>query len=415
MTVNEAEYAWSRHVVTVPVGTTAFELPVKIYAAKGDGALWLDAEVTQPVETYPVAVDEITVTGAEMKLIGEQGKGVPVESTYLDTAEGMTALEWTSRTDSFALTLPFSFMWNGVEVTAITLYAYGGVSMDGSTVGIRIHNRYNYTWGYTYAQPANGIYYQSGETGGRQFFKIRFDGYSYYSYTTDAYRSVFELFLFSDGTMFLNSVKAPSTCYNRFYLNSASQTFTVNNGGSAYVIITSADSGVTWAFETLDGAQRTTLFLVRKDGTIHTVTDGVLTATDVTELTGAAFLEYGFATLSDFVPEGAYSVLCWSTGTAPTVTAKVTGSPPPQEMTCTVDMSHTSISGIQQLSAEYSGTVELSHKTDGDWIGPVALSDWVAQDTAALWASLGEDKLLHLKFLLYGGAEFTRFKITFKN
>ena len=159
----------------------------------------------------------------------------------------------------------------------------------------------------------------------------------------------------------------------------------------------------------------TTLFLVRKGGTIHTITDGVLIATDIVELTGAAFLEYGFATLSDFAPEGEYSVLCWSTGTAPKVTARVTGSPPPQDLTCTVDMSHPSISGIQQLSAEYSGTVELSHKAGAGWIGPVALSDWVAQDAAALWDSLGADKLLHLKFHLYGGAEFTRFKITFKN
>ena len=78
-------------------------------------------------------------------------------------------------------------------------------------------------------------------------------------------------------------------------------------------------------------------------------------------------------------------------------------------------MSHPSISGIQQLSAEYSGTVKLSHKTDGEWVGPVSLSDWVGQDVNNLWNSLGEDKLLHLKFCLYGGAEFSRFKITFKN
>lgn len=115
--INEADYAWSRHVVTVPVGTTAFELPVKIYAARGDGALWLDSEATTAVTEFPVAVDEITVTGAEMILIGEQGKGVPVASTYLDTAEGMTALEWTSRTDKFTVPLPFEFKWAGTAYT----------------------------------------------------------------------------------------------------------------------------------------------------------------------------------------------------------------------------------------------------------------------------------------------------------
>ena len=412
--VNENEYVWGRHVVTVPVGTTVFELPMKIYAAKGDGAIWLDTEATTAVTEFPVAVDEITVTGAEMILIGEQGKGVPVENIYLDTAEGMTALEWTSRSDKFPMTLPFPFMWNGTEITEFNLYAYGCLSFVGTTLSVRIHSYWLSSW----AEPTNGIYWQTGTSGGRQFFKVRFDGTSYYSSSTDAYRSIWELFIFDDSTVFINSIYAPTTTsrmYNQFYIGSA-QTFTVNPGGSQYIVATSADSGVTWAFDYLDGAQRTTLFLVRKDGTIHTVIDGVLTATDITELTGAAFLEYGFAMLSDFVPEGEYSVLCWSTGQAPAVTAKLTGSPPPQEMTCTVDMSHPSISGIQQMTAEYSGTVELCHRiTDGAWTEPVALSDWVAQDFNALYASLGEDKLLYLKFYLYGSAEFINFRITFIN
>ncbi|MBP3389136.1 MAG: hypothetical protein J6K98_04590 [Clostridia bacterium] len=410
MTVQESEYTWSRYVTTVPEGTTAFEQPIKIYAVKGDGVPYLDTEATQPITAYPVAVDSITVVGGSLTLIGEQGRGVPVASTYLDTAEGMTKSELT-RTQSEVITLPFAITWNGAQYTEITLYGNGRVYING-TSAIRIHSYWLASWMDAY----NGLYTQTGTSGGRQFFKIRFDGTCVYSNTTsDSYKSIWELFLFDDGSVFINSIYCPTVnTTNNFYIGAA-QTYTVNPGGSQYIVATSADDGVTWAFDYLDGAQRTTLFLVRKGGTIHTVADGMLTATDVTELTGAAFLEYGFATLSDFVPEGEYSVLCWSTGSAPTVSVKVTGSPPPQELTCTVDMSHPSISSIQQLSAEYSGTVELSHKTDGGWIGPGALSDWVAQDTAALWASLGADKLLHLKFHLYGGAEFTRFKITYKN
>ena len=412
MIVNEADYAWSRHVVTVPVGTTAFELPVKIYAAKGDGALWLDAEATQPIESYPVAVDEITVTGAEMKLIGEQGRGIPVEGTYLDTVEGMTALEWTSRTDKFTVPLPFEFKWAGTAYTEFTLSAAGIISFNsGSTYHIRVHSYWLATW----CSPDVGIYTQTGTSGGRQFVKVRFDGTCYYGSSTDVYRSIWELFMFDDGSVFINSIQAPTTGTTNAFNPGTSQAFTINPGGSQYIIATSADDGTTWAFDYLDGAQRTTLFLIRKEGVLHTVTSGALTAIEATEQEAAVFLEHGFEDLSAFVPEGEYSVLCWSTGTAPTVTARVTGSPPPQDLTCTVDMSHPSISGIQQLSAEYSGTVELSHKAGAGWIGPVALSDWVAQDVNALWASLGADKLLHLKFHLYGGAKFTRFKITFKN
>lgn len=413
MIVNEADYAWSRHVVTVPVGTTAFELPVKIYAVKGDGAAYVDAEMTTPITAFPIAVDAITVTGAELTLIGEQGRGVPVESVYLDTVEGMTALEWASRSDKFTVTLPFEFHWAGTAYTEFTLYAAGVVSFNGgSTYHIRVHSYWLATWG----QPTTGIYTQAGTSGGRQFVKVRFDGTCCYAYTTDTCRSIWELFLFDDSSIFINSIQAPTTSTTNAFNPGTSQAFTVNPGGSQYISATSADSGVTWAFDYLDGAQRTTLFLVRKGGTLHTVADGMLTATDVTELTGAAFLEYGFATLSDFVPEGEYSVLCWSTGTAPTVTAKVTGSPTPQELTCTVDMSHPSIKGISLLSAEYSGTVELQHSTNqGNWTEWLSLGDWVAQDCNALYDSLSADKLLYLRFRIYGGAQFSRFKITFKN
>jgi len=409
--VNESEYGWSRHVVTVPVGTTAFELPVKIYAVRGDGALWLDSEATTAVTEFPVAVDEITVTGAEMILIGEQGKGVPVASIYLDTAEGMTRSELT-RSQSEVVTLPFSFTWNGAQYTEITLYGNGRVYING-TYAIRIHSYLLASWMDAY----NGLYTQTGTSGSRQFFKIRFDGTCYYSNTTsDSYKSIWELFLFDDGSVFINSIYCPTVnTTNNFYIGAA-QAFTVNPGGNQYIVATSADSGVTWAFDYLDGAQRTTLFLIRKDGALHTVTEGALEAVPATELTAAVFLEHGFEPLSAFTPEGEYSVLCWSTGQAPTVTATLTGSPPPQALTCTVDLSHPSISGIQQMTAEYSGTVELCHRiTDGEWTQPVALSDWVAQDFNTLYDTLGEDKLLYLKFWLYGGAEFTNFRITFIN
>ena len=157
-------------------------------------------------------------------------------------------------------------------------------------------------------------------------------------------------------------------------------------------------------------------FLVRKDGVLYTVADGVLTAIDSTDLTAEVFLEHGFENLKDFVPEGEYSVLSWSSEQAPALTATVTGPAPPQEMTCTVDLSHSSITGIALLAADYGGNVLLSHRIgDGAWSAPMSLGEWVAQDCAALWESLGEDRLLYLKFTLHSGATLTRFKITLKN
>ena len=412
MIVNEADYSWYRHLTTVPVGTTVFEQPMKIYAAKGSGTLWLDEAATEAVTAFPVAVDAITVTGGEMRLIGEQGRGTPVSAEYLNTAEGMTALEWTSRSDKFPLTLPFPIKWNGTELTELALYAYGVLTFDdGKTFSIRVHSYWLSSWG----EPTNGIYWQTGTSGTKRFFKVRFDGTCYYSYSTNVYRSIWELFLFDDGSIFINSIQAPTTGTSNLLNPGTSQSFTINPGGSQYIYATSADDGVTWSYDYLEGGGSSTLFLVRKDGTICTAAGGALTAVDEPELTAAVFLEHGFEALSNFSPDGEYSLLSWSAGTAPTMTATVKGTAHPQELTCTVELGHPSITGIQQITAEYSGAVELCHRTDGAWTEPVPLSDWVAQDKNALYNSVGADGLLHLKFYLYGGAEFTQFRMTFTN
>lgn len=410
MIVNEADYSWYRHLTTVPVGTTVFEQPMKIYAARGDGALWLDEAATEAVTSFPVAVDAITVTGGEMRLIGEQGRGCPVSAEYLNTSDGMT-LSTLERTASEVVVLPFPIKWSGAEYTEITLYGNGRIYINGVNA-IRVHSY----WLTSYMGALNGMYTQIGTTGDKQFYKIRFDGSCYYTNTTDAYKSVWELFFLDDGSIFINDIYCPTySTSNYFYINSASQTFTVNPGGSQYIYATSADDGVTWSFDYLEGGGSSTLFLVRKDGTIYTAASGTLTAVDETELTAAVFLEHGFEALSDFTPDGEYSVLSWSAGTAPTMTATVKGTAYPQELTCTVELGHPSITGIQQITAEYSGTVELCHRTDGAWTEPVPLSDWVAQDKNALYNSVGADGLLHLKFYLYGGAEFTLFRMTFTN
>lgn len=410
MIVNESDYSWYRHLTTVPVGTMVFEQPMKIYAAKGNGALWLDEAATEAVTSFPVAVDAITVTGGEMRLIGEQGQGTPVSAEYLNTSEGMT-LSTLERTASEVVVLPFPIKWSGAEYTEITLYGNGRIYINGVNA-IRVHSY----WLTSYMGALNGMYTQIGTTEDKQFYKIRFDGSCYYTNTTDAYKSVWELFFLDDGSIFINDIYCPTySTSNYFYINSASQTFTVNPGGSQYIYATSADDGVTWSFDYLEGGGSSTLFLVRKNGSIYTVASGTLTAVGETELTAAVFLEHGFEALSDFTPDGEYSVLSWSAGTAPTMTATVKGTAHPQELTCTVELGHPSITGIQQITAEYSGTVELCHRTDGAWTEPVPLSQWVAQDKKALYNSVGADGLLHLKFYLYGGAEFTQFRMTFTN
>ena len=162
-------------------------------------------------------------------------------------------------------------------------------------------------------------------------------------------------------------------------------------------------------------------YLVRKAGTLYTVADGAIVPLEAAEVSAAVFREYGldaappWGTISGLIdPE----VLLWydTAELAPVVSATVTTGVPPQEMVCTADLSDDSIVGISLLTAEYSGTVLLSHCTEeGAWSDPEDLGVWITRDCDALYESLGEERLLHLKFILYGGATLTRFKITMRN
>ena len=161
-------------------------------------------------------------------------------------------------------------------------------------------------------------------------------------------------------------------------------------------------------------------YLLRVSGVLYTITDGALAALEATTPTAQVFQEYGLDVMPTWEEISSLAdpeILLWhETQETPKLSATITTGVPPQEMTCTVDMSHESITGIFLLSADYGGTVLLSHRVaGGEWTEPVTLGEWIAQDCAALYQSLGDEKLLYLKFILHNGATLTRFKITFQN
>jgi hypothetical protein len=160
------------------------------------------------------------------------------------------------------------------------------------------------------------------------------------------------------------------------------------------------------------------LYLTDIDGKFYRSVNEALEETPVTVLSAKEFVEYGstlFPT-SDLLPENPKIFLWVPITTSKRLRWTATATPHPQELTQTIDMSDSTIMGIESIAAVYTGTVTISHKVaGGEWTEPVALSDWIVQDCTALCASVGEDRMMDLKFYLYGGAVLTSLTITYIN
>ena len=86
-------------------------------------------------------------------------------------------------------------------------------------------------------------------------------------------------------------------------------------------------------------------------------------------------------------------------------------------MSVAVDMSSVSITGIELLSAEYTGHIGVIASVDNGttYSDEMTIGAWLHTDVVELWNSLPENRMLLLTFILYEDAHFTRFKITYEN
>lgn len=108
-------------------------------------------------------------------------------------------------------------------------------------------------------------------------------------------------------------------------------------------------------------------YLVKDNDTIYTVSDGALI-----EVTGTINSELFMTSGVDTIPDGALlttlsapEVLCWTdSDTLPTLTATVKGIPIGQYISKVIDMSDESISGINNVTVECTGTPWFSCSFD---------------------------------------------------
>lgn len=130
-------------------------------------------------------------------------------------------------------------------------------------------------------------------------------------------------------------------------------------------------------------SNRTSVYLIRSNSTIYTITDGALTALTETEITASLFQTYGV----DEIPDGALlvgltdpEVLYWqdSMEELPTLSLTVKGTPPlPQMFTSEpMDLTHESIAGISHAAVDASEDVRFAISFDGG-------TTWKAHDGSA--------------------------------
>ena len=442
MLIDRNLYLWAKsapQTLTPETGEQSWEFsaPLLIYLLEGNAqvSVYEDAEKANllyegllPWEpTNPICCDGlylVTDTLSELTLICEAGTRKIDFSPYMNTKSGMTAITTSYNDDStYTASGMSSFKFNGTAVGTLYISSNHWIGFGTSSEQLKVCRRDGCS---------TAIYRQAGAfADGTTFIKIRFEGYTVYSNRVTANRLIFELFLLSNNDMFLNMVQTPTnSSYTGVSSLTASTTTTLTlhdgSGSGPVVSFYHLDStGKTWDIRYEDYQQPnnyTDGYLLQLEDGYYTLSDdGTAVAVDVSNLTAAMFIKYGF----DAIPSEALlltlqnpKLLYWRSDDSRTqFRARVTAEPKPQTIRAAADMSHHSILGITEMTAQYSGAVKVRASIDGGvtFSDEVDLGDYLNTDLTVLWESVQETHRLDLEFILYEGATLTSFILQYLN
>lgn len=442
MLVDETKYLWSKGFLeNVEVSKSPFilnfEQPLKIYRIEGSSqiSIYLDEELTQiifsgtlPFEpNIPIACDKLIFTTEEttvkIDFISEVGREKTILTPFLNTIENMdyigngyydekvfttSGLETFKFNDTLATTMFISSNHHigfGVNSAQLSI-----LRRDGCSTAVLIQN----------GQFSNGI----------KFLKIRFEGYTVYNNRINENKLVFELFLLSNNDIFLNMIQTPTsknTGISELVCGGKNIPLTLfdGSGGGSYISFYHKDiNGLEWdisytMYDQIDTS--ISVYLIKEAEKYYTIANDILLPLEITSLTSAMFLKYGFSSppASNIIIQLINpDIYLWkSDGEKITLNANITASPLPQTLMATVDLNHPSILGIKMITAEFSGNIMIKVSIDKgiSFSDGTPLSDWLNIDVSELWNSLNEDKTIIFKFILHNTNSLSRFKITYIN
>ena len=313
------------------------------------------------------------------------------------------------------------FSYNGIVCSSIYANGNGWIGLGSSSEDLKVNRRDQAMW---------NLWREEGTFSGRRFLRIRWGGYSYYSYTSADYRITFDVLLFDTGDIMLYMVDIPTSYYTgTFYLGSLSYnapsvdnryvTFYLQEDGSYNIEYSPIDYGLI-------------KYLIRDNSTLYTVVNGALS--ELTgELNSGLFMTNGF----DHVPSGellvplnAPEVLCWTDGTeALKLTATVQGVAQGSHdiISDNIRVGHSSIYGITSVETTASdGATFLLSFDGGEWMSynngswnvsnvGMTATELVAVPTEAWSSMINSATYMQLKATLDGIDTVTQIKFNFNN
>lgn len=444
MLIDDNLYLWGRstplvYSLTAGDNEISFDEPVRMYGIESASnittAIYEDAAKTNLIYEGTISYEFISPISCtslvfivdndtDVSIICETGVDKVELGRYMNTTTGMTSL--TSGVDDsfYTVSIPFDFYYNNSLIKSIYVSSNNYIGFGSNSEDLKIMRRDGY---------ASSIRYQTGYLRENlQFVKIYFYGYTVYNNRVTANLINYELFLLSNNDLFLNVIQTPTssntgtssmTCGTTVYTYSI--TDSTGKGMGKLVCFTSmAENGTRWTIEYRpyqEERNATECYLIESEGVYYTIQNESLATIETDVPTPIDFLKHGFDNLPSSTLISTLTnpkILYWRTDEEDfKIGAIVTATPFPQIMTAVADMTHPSILGITDMTAQYGGTVLVKYSVDdGDtYTEDYSLGDFINIDYATLWEELQETKKLFLQFTIYPSATFTSFKINYTN
>ncbi len=267
-----------------------------------------------------------------------------------------------------------------------------------------------------------------------KFMKIRWRGYSQYN---SAYWQEWETVWFDTGDVMIHAVEIPAAYYNGSFNIIAGGATTITysynalTAASPYVTFYSQDEENTTfqiAYELANiRVPWHDKWLIENEGVYYNIIDGELNPLEITEITAQNMIDYGM----DDAPSGALLLNMsapklhrWNDSEQyvevplqPVITAHIAALPYEQVMECHIDMSDTTIKGIEKVTALYSGITQICYSLDdGDtYTQYMPMTDFLDLDFAEIYRLLPNSKILRLRFYFQENDVLTRQTITYIN
>ena len=364
----------------------------------------------------------------------------------LNTTEGMVHevnnVAHDDDTMSFGLEVDW-FSFNNIHLTA-TDYIYGsgnswfgfGASSEQLKVCRRDAKMYHF-------------YYQKGTLWNEyNFLKMRWEGYTQYNSTSDAYKLVYEVILVDTNQIFLNVIQTPT---NSSYLGTSALvcggstiSFSVGvNSGAPYIYTftpSDVDAGTGWSVDGgihIETPWAKKYLIGDKDGKLYTIADDELIELSEDTPSKALFLSDGF----EGAPSGEVllslenpKVYYWEDTSydPPSIHLSATQTPKPQVvLTENVHLSHSTIVGVENVTIDSDdNTLFAVSFDDGDtWYNYVndtwgllseELSGQTRESIEAISTNAWAEKVSHggtikFRFVLSGDGYVDNITIHFLN